>query len=435
MEAATFPLLGHADPSAIFAYHGDSAVSVSAYLADVARVAAGLGDASALINLCEDRYWFLVAMGAALSRHRTSLLPSSRAVDVVREVARTWPGARSIEDAEVAAAGADAVDTGIPRIDAGMTALIGFTSGSTGEPKPNAKTFASLRQSTAYNARALLKALGNPSEVPNIVATVPPQHMYGIELSVFLPLLAGFPVHSGRPLFPADIARALSEVPRPRVLVSTPVHLRALLESGIKWPELDLIVSATAPLDPTLAMAIEDATAAPLLELFGSTETCVIAYRRTAQESVWCLFDEVTVNPVEDGTWINAPWFIEPKLLQDHLMLVGAGQFELRGRNQDLVDIAGKRASLADLTLRLARLPGVVDAAYVLPDPETGARTIRLAALVVAPSRTAAELVAELRQGCDPAFLPRPLKLVDRLPRNETGKLRRADLLALLRTS
>ncbi len=435
MEAATFPLLGHADASAIFAYHGDSAVSVSAYLADVSRVAATLGDAGALINLCEDRYWFLVAMGAALCRHRTSLLPSSRAVDVVREVARTWPGSRSIDDSEVAAVTAGQTQANVPMIDAGMTALIGFTSGSTGEPKPNAKTFGSLIQSTRHNARALRQALGNPSAVPNIVATVPPQHMYGIELSVFLPLLAGFPVHSGRPLFPADILRALADVPRPRVLVSTPVHLRALLESGINLPALDLIVSATAPLDPTLATAIEDLTQAPLLELFGSTETCVIAHRRTARESVWRLLDEVTVNPVEDGTWINAPWFIEPKLLQDHLALVGAGLFELRGRNQDLVDIAGKRASLADLTQRLARLRGVLDAAYVLPDQDSGARTARLAALVVAPTRTATELLAELRQGCDPAFLPRPLKMVERLPRNETGKLRRADLLELLRKS
>ncbi len=36
------------------------------------------------------------------------------------------------------------------------------------------------------------------------------------------------------------------------------------------------------------------------------------------------------------------------------------------------------------------------------------------------------------RQSVDPVFLPRPLKLVEALPRNETGKLPRAALLALL---
>lgn len=434
MEACLLPLVGHADLDAVFAFHGGEAVPVRGFLADVARVANGMPAGGAVINLCEDRYWFLVAMGAALSRHRTTLLPHARAPDVVAEVAAAWPDALVVDDAFVASASGDTGVIRVPQVEAGMTALIGFTSGSTGQPKPNAKTFGSLARSTAHNTTTLMQALGRPAGVPNIVATVPPQHMYGIELSVYLPLLAGFPVHSGRPLFPADIAQALAEVPRPRVLVSTPVHLRTLLDSGQVLPAIDLVVSATAPLDEVLAQALEARLGAPLLELFGSTETCVIASRRTAAETEWTLLPEVTLSGTPDGTWVHAPWFIEPKFLQDHVAPGPSGSFSLRGRNQDLVDVAGKRASLADLTLRLSRLPGVLDAAWIQPDPDASGRVPRLAAFVVAPTRTAAELLAELRQACDPAFLPRPLVLLDRLPRNETGKLRRADLLALLRS-
>ena len=57
----------------------------------------------------------------------------------------------------------------------------------------------------------------------------------------------------------------------------------------------------------------------------------------------------------------------------------------------------------------------------------------RLAALVVAPGLDEAAVRAALRQAVDPVFLPRPLRLVASLPRNETGKLPRRALLDLLR--
>ncbi|MGQ0810317.1 MAG: AMP-binding enzyme, partial [Nitrospiraceae bacterium] len=55
----------------------------------------------------------------------------------------------------------------------------------------------------------------------------------------------------------------------------------------------------------------------------------------------------------------------------------------------------------------------------------------RLTAFVVAPGMSAAAILAKLRQRIDPAFLPRPLYLVEALPRNETGKLTRQNLCDL----
>jgi acyl-coenzyme A synthetase/AMP-(fatty) acid ligase len=52
--------------------------------------------------------------------------------------------------------------------------------------------------------------------------------------------------------------------------------------------------------------------------------------------------------------------------------------------------------------------------------------------LVVAPNLTAADIIAILQQQVDPVFLPRPLHLVEKLPRNETGKLPRQAVLAIL---
>ena len=43
-----------------------------------------------------------------------------------------------------------------------------------------------------------------------------------------------------------------------------------------------------------------------------------------------------------------------------------------------------------------------------------------------------AQILSALRRALDPVFLPRPLRCVPMLPRNETGKLPRETLAALL---
>ena len=49
-----------------------------------------------------------------------------------------------------------------------------------------------------------------------LVATVPPQHMYGFESSVLLALHGGAVFDAGRPFFPADVAAALARRAAPR---------------------------------------------------------------------------------------------------------------------------------------------------------------------------------------------------------------------------
>jgi acyl-coenzyme A synthetase/AMP-(fatty) acid ligase len=56
----------------------------------------------------------------------------------------------------------------------------------------------------------------------------------------------------------------------------------------------------------------------------------------------------------------------------------------------------------------------------------------RIAALAVAPGLAPADILRALRAQMDPVFLPRRLRCVAQLPRNETGKLPRASLIALL---
>jgi acyl-coenzyme A synthetase/AMP-(fatty) acid ligase len=75
----------------------------------------------------------------------------------------------------------------------------------------------------------------------------------------------------------------------------------------------------------------------------------------------------------------------------------------------------------------------VKEAAVFQPEPDAVGKIRRVAALVVAPTLTSREVLDQLAGGVDSAFLPRPLLIVDSLPRNELGKLPRENLLKALR--
>ena len=439
-------LLGDADARRTIAWRDGKPVSTEAFLADVRHIAGLLPSGAHAINLCEDRYAFIASFCAVASRGQTTLLPPSRARDAVDQALALHADTYVISDVALdpapsplvllpplqAESATPAADSPL-RIGAAQVVAIGFTSGSTGQPKPNEKSWHNFEVGAALNIAALGEAIGIAApECISVVATVPAQHMYGMEMSVLLPLFGNFAVHAGKPLFPADIARALAEMPAPRLLVTTPVHLRALLREDLELPAIAAIVSATAPLPQDLAALAEARCGAPLIELFGSTETCVIAHRRTALEQEWRLHRGVELRPQPDGTQVGATHLSRAVHLQDVVEVLPGDRFTLRGRNADLLEIAGKRASLGDLTRRLLALPGVVDGVVFQLDEPTSGGVKRIAALVVAPSRTVAELIDALRDQVDPVFLPRPLRRVEQLPRNETGKLPRDALLAAL---
>ncbi|CAG4977835.1 AMP-binding protein [Novilysobacter luteus] len=431
---------GAGDRAIAFDARGD--IALERFHREVRGVAAALPEAPYAINLCEDRYRFLVAFCAAALRGQVTLLPSSRAAAVVDEVMAGHPGSYCLGDHPLAPVPPHytCLPPVLPQLDGGPLEVaadalvaIGFTSGSTGQPTANRKHWASFQRSTAQNLAALADLLDRHGST-HVVATVPPQHMYGMEMSVLLPLLGPVAVHGARPFFPDDVAGALAEAITPPLLVTTPVHLRALVESGVALPPLAGIVSATAPLPATLAQAAEARFGCEVREVFGSTETCVFARRRTAVETAWTLLPGVRLAPQPDGTAVHAPHLDQPVVLADLVELLPDGRFELRGRNADLLEIAGKRASLADLTRKLLAVPGVVDGVVLQLDACDGPGVRRIAALAVAPGLDAAGILAALRRQVDPVFLPRRLRCVDTLPRNDTGKLPRDALLALLQT-
>jgi acyl-coenzyme A synthetase/AMP-(fatty) acid ligase len=321
-------------------------------------------------------------------------------------------------------------DWEVPAIPSDRTAAIVFTSGSTGEPQPNEKTFDML----AVTARLIAGRFQLDRDPPAaIVATVPSQHMYGLETSVALPLWSEVSVHAARPFYPADVASALSSVPAPRVLVTTPIHLRALLSSRLDLPELRMAVSATARLSTEMAESAEQRLGAPVFEIYGFSEAGTVATRRTVEGARWRTCEGFTLRRSGDACLVEAAHLPAPLPLNDVVELHSAREFELLGRLSDNVNIAGKRTSLSGLNAVLNNIEGVTDGAFFLADEDDDARVTRLIAFAVAPGRSPEDLRQALRREIDPAFMPRQLYLVPGLPRSETGKLTKAALTDLAR--
>jgi acyl-coenzyme A synthetase/AMP-(fatty) acid ligase len=433
----TIALLSHASPTAIVAYRAGRAVCAEQFLADAAQLAQRLPNARHVLNVCADRYHFTVGLAACLMSGRISLLPSTHTPQVIAQLAAFAPDAFCLTDDKRcdielpqvfypdlfvdSAMTAPAAPFVVPRIPASQLAAIVFTSGSTGSPVPYKKTWGLLARCVVNGAPRLGLSDGRSH---TLVGTVPGQHMYGFESTVLLALLSGNALSAERPFYPADIAAAVERVPRPRVLVTTPIHLRTLLGSGVEFPAVDLVMSATAPLSRELAREVEQLYLAPLLEIYGSTETGQIAIRRTAQTELWHLWPGVRLSEADGQVFAHGGHVEQMTPMCDVIEITGEQEFLLHGRTADLVNVAGKRSSFGYLNAQLAAIPGVLDGAFFLREELTGATGVaRLAAMVVAPGMSVAGLTEQLRQLIDPVFLPRPLLLVEYLPRNATGKL------------
>ncbi|MGH8751787.1 MAG: AMP-binding protein, partial [Burkholderiales bacterium] len=269
------PLLDRHRPQDAVAFQSQHMISAAQFLNEVTQLAARLPRKRYMLNLCEDRYNFLVSFAAALQVRQVSLLPPSHASNTLRQLCADYPDAYCLADhAEVPdaltlmafpndlqrSAGACA----IPDIPGKQTAAIVFTSGSTGRPTPHVKNWASL---TAI-ARAVGKRIALAPGA-GIIGTIPPQHLYGLETTIMLPLQWGCGLHHARPLLPADIQFALGQMPRPCWLMTTPLHLRACIKAGMVLENLAGVLSATMPLTPELARAVEASWQAPVHDVYG----------------------------------------------------------------------------------------------------------------------------------------------------------------------
>jgi acyl-coenzyme A synthetase/AMP-(fatty) acid ligase len=436
---SALPLISHRSSDSIAAWRDDKAVTADRFLGDVRQLASAFPEGEHVLNLCGDRYRFGVGLAAAILTGKISLLPSSHSTEVLRQIGHFTPDVFCLTDScspkvemrEIAYPPMDDLHKEqffTPLIDEKQRVAVVFTSGTTGKPQPHPKSWGCLVGSVKAEAERLqLRDDLNYA----IVGTVPPQHMYGLESTMLMAWHSGNAFTNAHPLYPADVCAALAKVPMPRILVTSPVHLRSLLNAGVDLPEVACVLSATAPLSQQLALEVERGFNAPLWEIYGSTETGQIASRRATRTDQWHLFPGIELCIEERSAYARGANIETDFELNDVLEALDKETFLLHGRKADLINVAGKRHSLANLNHQLTSIPGVQDGAFFMPDSNGSERVVRLAACVVAPGIEPADLLASLRERIDPVFLPRPLLFVHALPRNAAGKLPRTALQAM----
>ena len=283
----TLPLLPGELTTRTIAYRHQRPVSQAEFLSDILTLAARLPQTGHVFNLCKDRYWFSVALFAAISRGVVSLLQNSTAPENMAALFSDFPDAVCLGEqatpmleqmpyVEVPHAALPIADTALdmPQIPCTQQIARIFTSGSTGKPQGHSMSFGRMHHCAMAEAERMWNVAGGPCSV---VGTVSPQHMFGLEATVLLPVFGGGQLSARQPFFPADVASALAEMPEPRLLVSTPFHLRKLMDAQITLPRLSAVLSATAPLSLELAKEVEAQLNAPMVEIYGSTETGALA--------------------------------------------------------------------------------------------------------------------------------------------------------------
>lgn len=434
-----YPILGDSALDKILICHKGQAINRSEFLAQVLALSKQLPDHRYVINLCEDRYHFMVGFMAGLIKGQVNILPPNRVGVTIARLKQSYSDIYALVDVPGSVSGleqfqiADLKITGneseIPTISANQDAVIIFTSGSTGTPVAHVKSW----QSLVKGAQTLAKQFFSDATDTLIVGTIPAQHMFGLETTIMLPLQSGVAVHSGRPFFPQDLREVLQETNMRKWLMTTPLHLRTFVSEEISLPMLNGTISATMPLPVNLAKSAEKLSGKAVYEIYGCTETGIIAFRHTTENQEWQTFFGIRLFQEHHRNWVVGAHISEKTELPDQIEIKSDSEFILMGRSESMIKIAGKRASLEGLNFEINQIPGVCDSVFWLPEGEE-----RLVAFAVVADTNKEKIIAELRNRIDPVFMPRPLYIVETLPRNENGKITKesiADLLIRIRNN
>ncbi|MBY4676112.1 AMP-binding protein [Marinobacterium arenosum] len=323
--------------------------------------------------------------------------------------------------------------------DTNYAALEIYTSGSTGEPKPIQKSIAQLE----HEVRAL-EALW-PSQAGTVVlATVTHQHLYGMTFRLFWPFSSGQLFERALCEYAEDILQQ-AKLYLSFSLVSSPSHLGRLNEA-LSWEPLSgrcsYLISSAAPLKRADSQKACSLFAAPVREIYGSSETGAIAWRsqqESDQDALWQALPSVFLKPNEDGTLcVRSPYMgeLERFSLPDRVAFDENGRFKLLGRVDRIAKVEGKRVSLAALEQRISENDLVenvraltlqrqrVETGVVIQLTAEGWLELKRSGRKILVKRLKENLAAHF----EAVVLPRRWRFVEQFPYNQQGKLPLGDL-------
>jgi len=385
--------------------------------------------------LCfENSYLFIVALLATLHAGKTpvipghsreSLLAEQKALfdGVLSDRALNWQGPRLVVVSDNHQA-TDEYTFPALRNDAHVEL---FTSGSTGQPRRVIKPIACLDKEAAL----LAARFGERLTGCRVVASVVPQHLYGLTFRIFLPMSLGLPLHAAM-LYYAEQLAALEEQYR-YAFISSPAFLKRL-DPQLTPPPVTLILSAGGMLPWRDVQSAAAWLGVWPDEIYGSTETGILAWRYRREDAIaWLPFPGVTIAQEGDAFRAHSPIIPEQDglLLDDVLIFDKKGTFQIAGRRGRVVKIEEKRISLSEIERRVLELGGIREAA-ALPVFRGGRQGIGVLLVLEEETRSqwqasdskALELAwrRALIPWLEPVAVPRYWRILDEIPVNSMNK-------------
>lgn len=311
-----------------------------------------------------------------------------------------------------------------------------FTGGSTGKPRVWSKSPRNLFSEAFY-----LKEKFSISDKDLFISTVPPYHIYGLLLSVLVPFVAHARLLPDIYTFPQEIISTTNKH-KATVLVSIPIHYRALKVENVAFPTLKIAFSSSGVLDHSDSLYFYEKTGLAITEIYGSTETGGIATRCLSEHTTgWRPFDIVSWKLNHNRLTVQSD-FTSPEmernpegfcLTGDEAREDGNNRFVLLGRADGIVKIAGKRVDLADVQNKMMELSEVKEAVVIaLPAPKGREPVI---AAIIASHLTDVQLRKLLLEKLEPYAIPRQIRIVTSITRTATGKIDRRRIEKLFLTT
>ena len=332
--------------------------------------------------------------------------------------------------------------------------LYHYTSGSTGEPKAALHSQANLvRGGIIYKQTYQLRPQNS------ILVAVPLAHSFGMVAGLVASLVSGSTLVLARRFIPHQVVETLAKE-EITVLIAVPfvyeLLARCYLRETPDLRALSVSLSSGAPLLPDVAGRFRDRYHKPIYQVYGTTETGVIAAqwprsKEWPQESVGCPVMDVLVRIVDEdgvdlpankvGTLLvkNSTMFsgyykhpdITTKAFQEGWYITGdmawldtARHLYLTGRKETFVNVGGKKVNPYEVEKVLLGHPMVEDAVVYGEDAGSGGQEVQ-AAVVLRGEVSVSVLMQFCRERLPSYKVPSHVEFVATLPRTSLGKVRR----------
>jgi len=321
--------------------------------------------------------------------------------------------------------------------------LVKLTSGSTGLPKGIVTTEANL----IADCRNICRTMRITSRDLNLGA-IPFSHSYGFSNLVTPLLLEGVPVVFSNDYLPqalVDLANRYSCTVAPLIPMAL-AHLTTAAHG--EFETVRTFISAGAPLPATTSRRFRERFGIDIHSFYGCSECGGIAYDRRGgaveRETVGTAMDGVSLTidgarlriqsaAVAAGHLIDARTFVPIEastFMSDDLVEFRDGELALTGRAGDLINTAGKKVNPREVEAVILQIDGVREVKVY--GEAAGARgEVVAAAIVATPNITRDQIREFCRERLSSHKVPRIVKLIDEMPVDERGKVKRAALEAL----